>query len=103
MVASNNTSTLVYRDLEGWELVGPAVNRLLVVDTVEAGVAAPERTLGPLAKHLGLAGVGTRRNSGIETGRLVAVLDPVDHNLHVVLRVRSGLERVGSAVGGTGD
>lgn len=94
---------LVDRDLESRELVSPALVRSLIKDTVERRLALPERTLRPLAKHLGLTLVGTRGNSSVETGRLDTVLNPVDHGLHVVLGVGARLQGVGATVGSTGD
>ncbi|KAG9533354.1 tannase, partial [Aureobasidium melanogenum] len=89
--------------LESREGVSPAVNGSLVVDAVEGAVAMPQRTGWPLAKHLSLAFVIARRDSCIQTRRLVAILNPVDHDVHVVLRVRTRLEAVCSAVSSTRD
>lgn len=73
------------------------------MDTREAGVAGPEGTGRPLAEHLGLTSIGTGGDGGVEAGRLVAVLNPVDHDLHVVLGVRTRLEVVSTAVGSARD
>lgn len=73
------------------------------MNTREAGVAGPEGTRRPLAKHLGLTSIVAGGDGGVEAGGLVAVLNPVDHDLHVVLRVRTRLEVVGTAVGSARD
>lgn len=89
--------------LESIKSVVPSSKGLGVVNTREAGVAVPERTRRPLAKHLGLTSIGTGGDGGVEAGRLVAVFNPVDHDLHVVLGVRTRLEGVGTAVSSAGD
>lgn len=53
-----NAGLSIHRELEGWECVGPAVNRGLISDTIKcSAIALPEWTSGPLAKHLRLTSV----------------------------------------------
>lgn len=94
---------LVNWDLESRELISPALIRSLVKDTVESRVVLPQRTRWELAKHLGLTLIVTSSNSGVKTRRLNSVLNPVNHDLHVVLGVRTRLEVVSATVSGTGN
>ena len=92
--------SLVYGELECRKGISPAVDRRWVIDTLEVtAVAMPKGSRGPLAQKLGFPGVGTRRHSGIEARWSHTILDPVDHDFHVVLRIWAGLKIVDPAVG----
>lgn len=86
--------SLVDRNLESGKVIRECSDRFTVVDTVKGGVATPVGTSRPLAKHLGLTGILTRRHSGVQAARLHTFLYPFDHGLHIDLGVRSWLKRV---------
>jgi hypothetical protein len=92
---------LVHWKLERVECICPAVNRSLIILALHGAVTRPVWAKRPRAEILGLASIGARSNSGVESGGLYAVLDPVDHGSHVDLRVRTRLKGVGGAVSGS--
>lgn len=88
------TTCLVDGLAEGQEAIGPRFDRIGVVHARKARIGAPQGSLGPLAEHLGLVGVRTTRNCGVEACGHLSVLKPVDHLRHEVRlgRVGAGLE-----------
>jgi hypothetical protein len=96
-----DNAQLIHWHLERREGVSPAINRRCIIDTLKrrAIVARLKRSGRPLAKQLCLTLIRPSLRRSVQSRRLHPILHPINHNIHVVRRVRPiWLQRVGATV-----
>lgn len=100
---NEKSESLPDRNFESVELIGPRVNGFCIIFALKVGiVTVPDWTGRPLAEHLGFTGIVTGSDCSVQSARSYIVLHPVNHDVHVVLRIWPRLQAIDTGVNPSG-